>query len=178
MNIQQIFDLVLENAKKVSGFVPSDEEVKVIRIAFDGLFTNNGKRFRKNPLTWAGFVKRDGTIDENGRNQSLQSAFGRMFHYHLGRSSAYLGTIINATENLQSISWAYGLCEKSPRWYMMDINTPEYEAARKTADEIKVIQKKFTDHCDTFCQVFVYLLKQGKTSSVNGDIWRKALLGE
>lgn len=175
MNIQAIFDAVLENAKKVTGFNASDAEIKVIRLAFDGLFTTNGKRFRKNPLSWAGYCDRANNVVEKNRDQSLQSAFGRMFHYHYGTSSAYLGTIINATENLQSISWAYGLCEKTPRWYMMDINTPEYESARKKADEIKLIEKKFANNCDTFCQVFVYLLKQGKTSSVAGDVWRKVL---
>ena len=172
-----MFRTVLEHCHKLEEFQPSDLEVQTLRTAFDGLFKIRGAGFRKTPLSWTGFVSRDGTIDRSKATKCLQSAFCRLFQYHSGQSSAYLGTILNATENLASVSKAFGIAESTPSYWNFETGSSEYETAREVYDSEKAKARTFADHCDTFCQVFIYLGTNGKTSSVSGDQWSKALGG-
>ena len=179
IQVQALFDLVVEQCRKVRGFDASSAELAIMRKAFDGMFDKAQTRTRKAPLSWCGYVRQDGTIDEAARLQCLQSAFCRLAHYHLGRSGAYLGTIVNATENLRSMAQAFGLCphpESETRWFAFgDSELPEAVESRRKRDENSVVEKKFADHCDTFCQVLVFLNSNCKESSVPGAQWRKAL---
>lgn len=179
IQVQALFDLVVEQCRKVTGFNASSAELAVMRKAFDGIFDKAQTRTRKTPLSWCGYVRQDGSIDEAARLQCLQSAFCRLMHYHLGRNGAYIGTIINATENLGSMAQAFGLCphpQSETKWFAFgDSNLPEAVESRRKRDENRVIEKRFADHCDTFCQVLVFLNSKGKESSVPGAEWRKAL---
>ena len=156
------------------------EYLALAKNAFKGIFTANGKRLRANAESWCGYVLRDGTIDTKKREQCLRSAFCRLFHYHNGRDNGYLGTIINATGNLESMAEAYGICphpESSTKWYQFPSGSIEYVEAQKRRDENRVIGKEFADLCDTVIQVLLYVSTGGKTSSRAGDIWRKAMMG-
>jgi hypothetical protein len=181
IQVQAVFDLVLRSAQNVKGFDASTQELALLRKAFDGLFNVAQTAPRKAALSWCGYVRNDGTIDEAKRLQCLQSAFGRLFFYHLGKSGAYLGTIINATENLGNMAQAFGLCphpESEVKWYAFkDANLPEAVESRRKRDENRAVERHFADVCDTFAQVFVYLNKKGQTSSVPGDEWRRVLMG-
>lgn len=176
IQVQALFDLVVEQCRKVTGFNASSAELAVMRKAFDGIFDKAQTRTRKTPLSWCGYVRLDGTINEACRLQCLQSAFCRLMHYHLGRNGACLGTIINAHDNLRLMAHAFGLCpHKQDRCNWIDAAMPEAAEARRKRDENRVIEKRFADHCDTFCQVLVFLNSKGKESSVPGAEWRKAL---
>ena len=170
-----MFQTVLEHCRKIREFQPSELEVEIMRLAFDGLFKIRGAGFRKTPLSWTGFVSRDGTIDRDKAVRCLQSSFCRLFQYHSGRSSAYLGTIINASENLASVSRAFGIADEKVGYWRFESGTAEYETAKAEYDAENAKARKFADHCDTFCQVFIYIGTGGKTSSVSGDTWAKAL---
>ena len=176
--VQAIFDTVVEHCRKVTGFNPTDAQLAVIRKAFDGVFNVAQTATRKAPLSWAGAYRRDGSLDEAAALQSLQSAFCRLLHYHTGKSSAYLGTIINCTENLGFCADWFGLLPhptNGKKWYNCPEGSDERAALQAISDENRAYARIFADHCDTFCQVLVYLQSQGKTSSVAGDVWRKAL---
>jgi hypothetical protein len=179
IQVQALFDLVVEQCRKVTGFDASSAELALMRKAFDGIFDKAQTRTRKNPLSWCGYTRRDGTIDEAARLQCLQSAFCRLLHYHLGRNSAYLGTIINATENLGSMAQAFGLCPhpaSETKWYAFhNTDLPEAVESRRKRAENNAAEKRFADACDTFCQVLVFINSKGKESSVPGAEWRKAL---
>jgi hypothetical protein len=177
--IKTLFNDILEHARKVSTFSMSEQEIAVLYLGFEGCFKTRGPvALRKSPLSWAGWVRRDGTIDEVARKQSLQSAMCRMLHYHTGRSSSYLGTIINATDNLRCCAEAFGLLphdEKGTKYYNLPAGTPEYEAARTMCDENRKVGNRFADGCDTFLRTFIYIVSKGKTSSVAADEWKRAL---
>jgi len=177
IQVQVIFDAVLSVASKVEGFNPSTAELALIRKAFDGVLNKAQTEFRKTPQSWCGYVRRDGTIDEAARQQCLESAFCRMLHYHAGRSGAYLGTILNATDNLGSMATAFGLVPHADveGWYMLPVGSPEREEASRLRDENRTVERKFADYCDTFCQSFVYVSTKGRESSVTGAQWRQAL---
>ena len=179
IQFQVLFDLLVEHCRKVKDFAASDAELAILRKAFDGIFNKALTATRKTPLSWCGYVNRDGTIDEAARLQCLQSAFTRLLHYHLGKSGAYLGTIINAHDNLRSMAGAFGLCphpESETNWFRFtDYNCPEAVEARRKRDENRVIENHFADVCDTFCQVLVFVNSRGQESSVPGAQWRKAL---
>ncbi len=181
IQIQVVFDLVLRSAQQVQGFDATPAELALLRKAFDGLFNVAQTAPRKAPLSWCGYVRDDGTIDEAKRLQCLQSAFARLFFYHLGKSGAYLGTIINATENLGTVAQAFGLCphpESEVKWYAFhNAELPEAVESRRKRNENRAVERHFADVCDTFAQVFVFLNKKGQTSSVPGDEWRRALTG-
>jgi hypothetical protein len=181
IQVQAVFDLVLRSAQNVKGFDASTQELALLRKAFDGLFNVAQTAPRKAALSWCGYVLRDGTIDEAKRLQCLQSAFGRLFFYHLGKSGAYLGTIINATENLGSCYEAFGLVPhvNAPKWWKlpMEVSKAEADEVRRQHDENRAACRHFADVCDTFAQVFVLLNKKGQTSSVPGDEWRRVLTG-
>ena len=100
-----------------------------------------------------------------------------MFHYHRGNDGGYLGTIINATENLGSMAEAFGLVphERVVDSWKLDHNSPEYAEASRIRDENRVVERRFADCCDTFIRVFIYACSKGKTSSVAADLWSKAL---
>jgi hypothetical protein len=177
--IKTLFNDILEHARKVSTFSMTEQEIAVMFIGFEGCFKTKGPvSIRKSPLSWAGCVRRDGTIDEDARKQSLQSAVCRMLHYHTGRTSSYLGTIINATDNLRYLAEAYGLLPhdaKNTKWYKMDQGSPECEAARKMCDENRVVGNRFADNIDTFIRTFIYIVAKGKTSSTAADEWQRAM---
>lgn len=179
IQVQVMFDAVLSAALQVKGFDPSNAELALIRKAFDGIFNKAQTAFRKTPQSWCGYARRDGTIDEVARQQCLESAFCRMLHYHLGRSSAYLGTIINASDNLGLVARDFGLTpypEKETRWYLFDdTGLPEAVEAKRKRDENREVERRFANLCDTFCQVFVYISTKGRESSVAGAQWRQAL---
>lgn len=180
IQVQVMFDAVLSAALQVKGFDPSNAELALIRKAFDGIFNKAQTAFRKTPQSWCGYARRDGTIDEVARQQCLESAFCRLLHYHNGSYSAYLGTVINATDNLRICAEWFNLTPhqrpaNGPRYWQL----PEGSVERTTLETINAenneIARRFADHCDTFCQVLVYLQSQGKTSSAAGDQWRRAL---
>jgi hypothetical protein len=176
--VQAIFDTVVEHCRKVTGFNPTDAQLAVIRKAFDGVFNVAQTATRKAPLSWAGAYRLNGSIDEAAALQSLQSAFCRLLHYHTGKSSAYLGTIINATENLGFCADWFGLLPhptNGKKWYDCPEGSDERAALQAISDENRAYARIFADHCDTFCQVLVYLQSKGQTSSVAGDAWRQAL---
>lgn len=175
--VQSIFDLVVENCRKLKDFDATAAELSLIRKGFQGCFNVAETATRKNPLPWAGAVRSDGTLDEKAALQSLQSAFCRLLHYHSGRSSAYLGTIINANDNLSLCAEFFGLVPhaKPPKWWTLPEGSPEAAEARRLRDENNAAGRRFADLCDTFCQVLIYLQTQGKTSSAAGDQWRRAL---
>lgn len=177
IQVQAVFDLVLRSAQHVKGFDATTQELALLRKAFDGLFNVAQTAPRKAALSWCGYVRDDGTIDEAKRLQCLQSAFGRLFFYHLGKSGSYLGTIINAFDNLGICAEAFGLVPHKdvPKWWKLPEGSSEVAEARKLNDENRAAAKHFADVCDTFCQVFVFLNKKGQTSSVPGDEWRRAL---
>lgn len=179
IQVQVLFDMLVEHCRKVKGFDASAAELSLLRKAFDGVFNKALTATRKTPLSWCGYVRNDGTIDETARLQCLQSAFTRLLHYHLGKNGAYLGTIINANENLGSIAQAFGLCphpESETKWYAFhNADLPEAVESRRKRLENKAIQKHFVDVCDTFCQVLVFVNSRGQESSVPGTQWRKAL---
>lgn len=176
--VQVIFDLVVENCRKVKGFEATAAELSLIRKGFQGCFNVAETATRKNPLPWAGAVRADGSIDEKAAFQSLQSAFCRLLHYHSGKSSAYLGTIINAHDNLSLCAEFFGIvphAKGGPDWWQLPEGSPERDEARRLRDENRAAGKRFADHCDTFCQVLIYLQTAGKSSSAAGDQWRRAL---
>ena len=177
IQVQVVFDLVLRSAQQVTGFDATPAELAVLRKAFDGLFNVAQTAPRKTAQSWCGYVRRDGTIDEKALLQCLQSAFARLFFYHLGTSGAYLGTIINATENLRSLAEPFGLVPHpgAPKSWRFEIGSPEYLAAKPLNEANEVAARHFADTCDTFAQVFVFINKRGQTSSVPGDEWRRAL---
>lgn len=181
IQVQALFDLIVEQCRKVKTFSASPAELAVMREAFDGIFNKAFTATRKSPLPWCGFARRDGVVDEAARRQCLQSAFTRLLHYHLGKSGAYLGTIINAHDNLRLLAHSYGLCphpEGETKWYMFsDYESPEAVEARRKQDENRVFTDRFADNCDTFCQVMVFLNSRGAESSVPGAEWRRVLLG-
>ena len=178
--VQAIFDLVLGYCFKVSTFVeanPTPAELALIRKGFDGVFNVAQTETRARPLPWCGFSKSDGTIDEKALKQCLQSAFCKLLHYHTGRNSAYLGTIINATGELNIVGKALGLAphKNIPKYWHLPEGSIEAVEARKLDKENDEAGRRFADLCDTFCQVFQYLKTQGKSSSAAGDEWRRAL---
>jgi hypothetical protein len=177
IQVQVVFDLVLRSAQQVAGFDATPAELAVLRRAFDGLFNVAQTAPRKTAQSWCGYVRRDGTIDEKALLQCLQSAFARLFFYHLGTSGAYLGTIINATDNLRSLAEPFGLVPHpgAPKSWRFEIGSPEYLAAKPLNEANEVAARHFADTCDTFAQVFVFINKRGQTSSVPGDEWRRAL---
>jgi hypothetical protein len=136
---------------------------------------------RRTPLTWAGFARRDGSICEESRQKSLQSVFGRLLHYHMGTDGGYLGTLLNAMGNLDSLAEAFDLLPhkgSEARWWAFPTEakgTIEYEEAQRKSAENKAVAKTFADHCDTLIRVFIYIYSKGKTSSVAADLWSKAL---
>jgi hypothetical protein len=177
IQVQAFFDLVVEQCRKVRGFDASSAELAIMRKAFDGMFDKAQTRTRKTPLSWCGYVRQDGTIDEAARLQCLQSAFCRLMHYHLGRNGAYLGTLINAFENLKSCYEAFDLIPnpRVAKWWELPSDSPILEVTRRLTQENQDACRHFADVCDTFAQVFVFINKKGQTSSVPGDEWRKAL---
>lgn len=177
MDRQKAFDTVLEYALKVSGFSPSSQELALIRQAWDGIYHKRHDRLRKSPESWAGVRNTDNC------DQSLRSAFCRLFHYHAGWSSAYLGTVLNATDNLRFLADSYGLTphrltDHERYYWNLPEGSPERGEARRKRDENEAIAKRFADHCDTFIQVCIYLQTKGKRCSAAGEIWSKALRGD
>jgi hypothetical protein len=76
--VQTIFDLVLSHCFKVSTFAaanPTPAELALIRKGFDGVFNAAQTETRARPVSWCGFSKSDGTVDEAALKQCLQSAF-------------------------------------------------------------------------------------------------------
>ena len=180
LQVQHLFDLVLSYCFKVSTFVeanPTPAELALIRKGFDGVFNVAQTEVRARPLPWSGFVKNDGTIDEKALKQCLQSAFCKLLHYHTGRNSAYLGTILNATSELSSVGQALGLAPfpKCGSGWNLPEGSPERAEAEAHYKANEAAGRRFADLCDTFCQVFQYLRTQGKSSSAAGDEWRRAL---
>lgn len=177
IQVQVVFDLVLRSAQQVAGFDATPAELAVLRKAFDGLFNVAQTAPRKTAQSWCGYVRRDGSVDEKALLQCLQSAFARLFFYHLGTSGAYLGTIVNATDNLLSLAEPFGLVPHPhiAKWWQLPMDSPILEATRNLGKENEAAERHFADTCDTFAQVFVFINKRGQTSSVPGDEWRRAL---
>lgn len=175
--VQRIFDLVIEHCRKVKDFSATDAELALIRKGFEGCFNVAQTATRKNPLSWCGYSRNDGAIDEKARLQCLQAAFCKLMHYHSGRLSAYLGTLINAHDELGQMATAFGIVPHSdvPRWFSLPEGSAEQVEAKRKRDENRAVEKRFADHCDTFCQVLIYLQTQGKSSSAAGDRWRAAM---
>jgi hypothetical protein len=177
--IKTLFNDILEHARKVSTFDMSEQEIAVMFIGFEGCFKTKGPvSIRKSPLSWAGWTRRDGTIDEDARKQSLQSAVCRMLHYHTGRTSSYLGTIINATDNLRYLAEAFDLLPhdaKAAKYFMMKQGSPEYEASRTMHAENREVSNRFADNIDTFIRTFIYIVSRGKTTSTAADEWQRAM---
>lgn len=177
--IKTLFNDILEHARRVSTFDMSEQEIAVMFVGFEGCFKAKGPvSIRKSPLTWAGWQRNDGTSDEAARKQSLQSAMCRMLHYHTGRTSSYLGMIINPTNNLRCLAEAFGLlphADKGTKYYKLQEGTPEYEAARTMHAENRVVSNRFADNCDTFIRTFIFIATKGKTSSTAADEWQRAL---
>lgn len=177
--IKTLFNEVLLFARQVRTFDMTEQEIAILYEGFEGCFKTKGPvAIRKSPLSWAGCVRRDGTIDEAARKQSLQSAVCRMLHYHTGRSSSYLGTLINATDNLRCLAKAFGLlphADKDTKWFRLELGTPESEAARKLHDENTVVGKHFADGVDTFIRTFIFVMSGGKTTSTAADEWKRVL---
>lgn len=177
--IKTLFNDILEHARRVSTFDMSEQEVAVMFIGFEGCFKTKGPvAIRKSPLSWAGWQRNDGTIDEAARKQSLQSAMCRLLHYHTGRTSSYLGTIINATNNLSFVAEAFGLLphdDKDTKYFKLQDGTPEYEAARTMHAENRKVGNRFADNCDTFIRTFIFIVSKGKTTSTAADEWQRAM---
>ena len=180
IDTRKLFDTIVLACKATSlPFNPSDRELDLMYRGFLGLFYKKQSKMRMTALPWKGWKQQDGSIDEDARLQSLQSAFYRLFHYHSGRESAHLGTIINAFNNIGMI---YADMDFTPypqeevrNWWKLDISHPDYKTLTEKRDANRAAEKLFVDCCDSFCQVAIFLFTKGKTTSRNGDIWRKAL---
>lgn len=178
VDIKAIFNLVLEHCRKLKDWKePSDKQIAVMFLGFQGCWDIRQTKLRKSPLPWQGYVKNDGTVDETAKIQCLQSAFCRLFRYHTGHLGNMLGTIINAHQNLGSMCEAFELSpHKLPKnLWRLDYQSDEYKKWEPLKTENKQVERQFANDCDTFCQVFIYLGKKGNTSSIPGDAWRKAL---
>lgn len=181
LQLQAMFDLLVAHCQRVKGFDASPAELSLIRKAFDGAFDKAQTKARKTAPSWCGYVRNDGTIDEAARLQCLQSAFCRLLHFHAGRNGAYLGTIINAMDNLGSMAQAFGLCPhpaSETRWYKYADGSPEAQESRRKSDENRKVERHFADVCDTFCQVFVFIASGKQESSVPGAEWRRVMYGQ
>lgn len=180
IDTRQLFDTIVLACRATSlPFNPTPKELDLIYHGFLGLFDKRQAKMRMTALSWKGWKAKDGSIDEAARLQSLQSAFYRLFHFHSGRESAYLGTMVNAFNNLGMI---FADMEFTPypqeevrNWWKLDISHPDYKSLTEKRDANRAAEKQFVDYCDSFCQVAIFLFTKGKTSSRNGDIWRKAL---
>jgi hypothetical protein len=180
IDTRNLFDTIVLACRATSlPFNPTPKELDLMYHGFLGLFDKRQNRLRKTALSFGGWKHRDGSIDEAIRLQSLQSAFYRLFHFHSGRASEYLGTIINASNNLGMI---YSDMDFTPYpqeevrdWWKLDISHPDYKTLTEKRDANRAAEKQFVDYCDSFCQVAIFLFTKGKTTSRNGDIWRKAL---
>lgn len=180
IDTRQLFDTIVSACRATSlPFNPSSQELDLIYRGFLGIFDVRQTKLRKAALSWKGWKRQDGSFDEAARIQSLQSAFYRLFHFHSGRESAYLGTIVNASSNLGLIYSDMGFIpypqEEVKGWWKLDILHPDYKTLTEKRDANRAVEKLFVDYCDTFCQVAIFLFTKGKTSSRNGDIWRSVL---
>lgn len=178
-SIRKIFETTLEQARKVEGFNPTEQELSIMFEGFLGCFKARGAvALRRSPISWAGWTRRDGTVCEESRQKSVQSAFCRLLHYHMGTDGGYLGTLMNAMANLGYMAEAYGLLPHNASetdYWKLTAGTTEYEEAKRKRDENHEVEKTFADRCDTFLRVFIYIHSKGKTSSVAADLWGKAL---
>lgn len=180
IDVQGIFDTVIEYCRKIQKFNADENQIALMRIGFDGVFNNAQTAVRAKQLPWKGFVRRDESIDNEALTQCVQSAFAKLFFFHTGKNNGYLGTIINATSELESCYEGYGYCpnpKPQKAWWQLPEGSEAQVEARRLRDENSAACKNFADNCDTFCQVFIYLKTKGQTSSVAGDIWRKAMTG-
>ena len=179
IDLKATFDLLLVQCRATTVWnEPSERELACMFEGFKGCFKSNPDLgLRKNPLPWQGFVLNNGTIDEKMLLQCMQSTFCRLFRYHLGDQGNYLGTIINAHQNLGICFEGFGLnpCEVPKDSWKLAWDSEEYKALQPAKDANRAAQSKFADNVDTICQVFVLIGRKGQTSSVPGDQWRKAL---
>jgi len=169
----------LVHARKVQTFNMTDQEIAIMYVGFEGCFKFKGPMsLRKSPLIWAGWIKKDGTIAEEARTQSMQSAVCRLLHFHTGKCNAYLGTLFNAMDNLRALATAFGLtphADKATKYYNLTEGSPEYIESRKMRDENQAVGKRFADNIDTFLQTFIYITSNGRTTSTAADEWRRVL---
>lgn len=167
-----LFDQIWDSCFDVKVWNVEPEWKPIFEIGFNGLLkkTKEGPKFKKSQVSWAGTTRRDGTIDEAARLKSTQAVFSKLFHYHTGRTSAYLGTLLNALCEAEIICQAWGLSKELKR---PDDSDPELLAQYKANRET---QKRFSDSVDTFIQVLVTLGTKG-AGSVAGRQWQKAIYG-
>jgi hypothetical protein len=176
--VNELFDQILVLCRRVNGFVPTDAEVDLMRRGFAGCFNEAQTKTRARPLSWTGYVDK-GAIDEAARERCLKATFCKLLHYHMGKSSSYLGTIINATMQLEMLAESFALVPypDAPDYWKFQESDNLYRIAKDQQQANREVARRFADHCDTFCQVLVFNQSKGKTSSVAGDQWRKAILG-
>jgi hypothetical protein len=180
IDTRQLFDTIVLACRSTSlPFNPTPKELDLMYHAFLGIFDKRQAKVRKSPLPWKGWKAKDGSINEDSRIQSLQSAFYYLFHFHSGRTSAYIGTLLNANQKLGIIFSDLDFIpypqEEVRDWWKLDISHPDYKTLTEKRDANRAAEKQFVDYCDSFCQVAIFLFTKGKTTSRNGDIWRKAL---
>jgi hypothetical protein len=175
--VENLFNTVLDHAARTPEFEPTPQERSLMKRGFVGIFNEAQTKFRKNPLPWKGFRTRETGFNAELAEHCLKSSFCKMFLYHLGTKGAYLGTIMNASQELASLGQAMGLAPYLDIKYWMLPDGPEKNTARDQYRANEAAGHRFANLCDTFCQVMVYLVTEGKTSSVAGDVWRKAVCG-
>lgn len=177
IDVEGVFRTVIDHCRKLESWQANDKQIDVIRTAFDGIFNKAQTATRTKQLPWQGFCS-NGVVNPEKLGQCLQSAFGKLYLYHTGVNNGYLGTIINATSELELVAEFYGLTQHSTptkRYYEFVEGSEEYVRAKLENDENRQASKAFANNCDTFIQVLIYLKTGGKTSSRAGDIWRKAM---
>lgn len=177
IDVQNHFDIVIEHCNRLQSFHATEQQLRVLRLAFDGIFNKAQTALRSRPLPWCGFISA-GVVNQTKRDQCLQSAFCKLYHYHSGRNNSYLGTILNANDELRLLAEYYGLVPHptpSRRSWTMAEGSLERDQTDKIEQDNAAAGKAFADLCDTFIQVLLYIGSGGRTSSVAGDRWRKAL---
>lgn len=73
---------------------PTDQERKILATAFVGNLKKRQFAMLRNPPSWQGYKRRDGTIDQQAFDRCLANVLGKMLQWH--RSGGYLGTVFNS----------------------------------------------------------------------------------